>query len=119
VERRADPADNTLAFYSGLFPTLSDAQQQEQVRLYMVPGMDHCAGGEGASQFDTLGTIDAWATTDKAPFRILASRGGPAMPGAPQLPPISRPLCPYPMFAQYNGRGDEADAESFTCVAPG
>jgi feruloyl esterase len=114
------PAGNTLAFYSGLFPTLNDAQQQEQLRLYMVPGMDHCGGGEGASQFDTLGTIDEWATTGKAPYRIIATRGGPGgPPGAPQLPPITRPLCPYPLYARYDGSGDtDKDPRNFACVAP-
>jgi hypothetical protein len=91
----------------------------------MVPGMDHCGGGEGASTLDTLGTIDAWASTGKAPDTIIATRtagpaGGP--PGAPPptpRPPISRPLCPYPQYARYNGSGDPAAASSFSCVAAG
>lgn len=117
------PATNTLKFYGALRPTLS-AAQADQLRLFMVPAMDHCGGGEGASQFDTLGTIDAWATSGKAPELIVASRpaggaGGP--PGAPPAAPreaLSRPLCPYPTYARYDGRGDKAAAASFACVAP-
>jgi hypothetical protein len=113
------PAENTLNFYGGLYPTLSDEQQQGQLRLFMVPGMDHCAGGEGTSQFDTLGTIDAWATTGTAPFQLTATRpAGPIFQGGPALPAISRPLCAYPLYARYNGTGSESDAASFTCVAP-
>jgi len=114
------PANNTVLFYSQLQPTL-----ESQVRLFMVPGMDHCGGGEGASSFDTLGTIDEWATTGATPSRIIATRpaggaGGP--PGAPPAAPreaISRPLCPYPQYARYNGSGDPKEAASFSCVAPG
>jgi hypothetical protein len=85
--------------------------------------MDHCGGGEGASQFDTLGVIDDWATSGKAPETILASRptaaGGPpgAPPAAPREP-LSRPLCAWPAFAEYKGEGDRNDAASFRCVAP-
>jgi len=117
------PATNALRFHAGLMPTLSQQQATGQYRLFMVPGMDHCGGGDGPSQFDTLGTIDAWATSGTAPERIVATRpaaaGGP--PGAPAGPPrvpMSRPLCPYPMFAQYQGEGDTADAANFRCVAP-
>jgi hypothetical protein len=117
------PANNTLRFYNGLMPTLSAQQAASQYRLFMVPGMDHCGGGEGASTFDTLGTIDQWAATGQAPNMILATRGpaGPGgPPGAPPPParePISRPLCPYPQYARYNGSGDPKDAASFSCVA--
>src|SRR5690606_35627567 len=61
------PATNTLRFHDALFPTLSAEQRANQYRLFMVPGMDHCSGGEGTSEFDTLGTLDAWATTGAAP----------------------------------------------------
>ena len=117
------PATNSLRFHDALLPTLTPQQAAGQYRLFMVPGMDHCGGGEGASSFDTLGTIDEWATTGTAPERILATRptaaGGP--PGAPPAQPrepLSRPLCPYPTFAQYDGSGDAADAANFRCVAP-
>jgi hypothetical protein len=117
------PANNTLKFHSGLETAIPAAQRAGQLRLFMIPGMDHCGGGEGAGVFDTLGVIDAWATSGTAPGTIVAQRvggaGGPgAMPGAPVLPPISRPLCPIPAFAQYKGSGDPADAANFACVAP-
>lgn len=118
------PANNALRFHGGLLPTLSQSQQASQYRLFMVPGMDHCGGGEGASSFDTLGTIDEWATTGKAPNMIVATRaasggagGPPGAPAAPAREAISRPLCPYPQYARYNGSGDPASASSFSCVA--
>jgi hypothetical protein len=30
----------------------------------------------------------------------------------------SRPLCPYPQYAHYNGSGDPEDAASFSCREP-
>jgi feruloyl esterase len=118
------PAGNTLLFYRGLYHSLPQSQAQQQLRLFMAPGMDHCSGGEGPSQFDTLAVIDDWATTGQAPNRILATRpvnAPPGMPGAPAAPPrepMSRPLCPYPAYAEYTGSGDTADAANFRCVQP-
>lgn len=115
------PASNALRFREALMPTLGD--RANQFRLFMAPGMDHCAGGEGASQFDTLGVIDEWATTGTAPERIIATRPAVAggLPGAPPGPPrepLTRPLCPYPQYARYDGSGDPKDAGSFICVGP-
>jgi len=84
----------------------------------MAPGMEHCSGGEGPNSFDTLGTLDAWAASGKAPELIVANRMNSPNPNAPQLPPMSRPLCAYPQVAQYNGSGDKAVAASFSCAAP-
>ncbi len=117
------PAYNTLNFHSGLYHALPRDQAQGQLRLFMAPGMDHCSGGEGPSDFDTLGVLEEWTTHNRAPERIVATRPvqAPAMPGAPAAPdrePLSRPLCPYPLVAQYNGSGDRNDAASFRCAAP-
>jgi hypothetical protein len=112
------PANNTVEFYTGLLGALPQAQGS-QVRLFMVPGMDHCGGGEGASSFDTIAAIDAWATTGKAPERIVATRAPSPNPSAPKLAPISRPLCPYPLIAKYDGSGDANSEKSFVCAKAG
>ena len=100
------PAANTLDFHAKLKP----GAPAGQLRLFMVPGMDHCGGGEGAFAFDTLGVIDSWASSGVAPERIIASRP----PGAPAM---SRPLCPFPKVAVHKG-GDASDAASFSCEVP-
>jgi feruloyl esterase len=111
------PANNTVAFYTGL--TGAFPQTHNQVRLFMVPGMDHCGGGEGASTFDTIAAIDGWATSGKAPERIVATRTPSPNPNAPKLAPISRPLCPYPLIAKYDGTGDANSEKSFACGRAG
>jgi feruloyl esterase len=113
------PANNSVKFYKGLLTALPRYQTEEQLRLFMIPGMNHCAGGEGATSWNPLDAIEAWSASGKAPERIVATRGGPGgFPGAPVLPPLSRPLCPYPLIPAYDGKGPKDDAASFTCAAP-
>jgi feruloyl esterase len=78
------------------------------VRLFAVPGMLHCGGGEATDNFEMLDAITAWVERGEAPDRIIAT--GKAFPG------ISRPLCPYPQVARYAG-GDPRSADSFKCSA--
>jgi hypothetical protein len=110
------PANNTVAFYGALSKSIPARQAQNQLRLFMVPGMNHCSGGEGPSAIDTLAAIDAWAAGGPAPERLIAARlpGGPG----PQQPPMTRPLCPYPAIDRYKGQGPADQADSFVCTAP-
>jgi feruloyl esterase len=79
-------------------------------RLFLVPGMEHCGGGDGTSTFDLLATLDTWVTTNKAPDSIAASR---VRDGKVDR---TRPLCPYPKQAVYKGSGSTDEAASFTCA---
>jgi feruloyl esterase len=83
---------------------------RDAVRLFMVPGMGHCGGGNGASTFDMAAALDQWMTTSKAPTSIPASR---VRDGKTDR---TRPLCPYPQIAVYMGSGDIEDAASFRCA---
>jgi feruloyl esterase len=80
---------------------------RESVRLFLVPGMTHCDGGQATDQFDMLEAIMAWVEKGLPPDRIKAT--GKAFPGA------SRPICPYPLVARYKG-GDVNNASSFACT---
>ena len=82
------------------------------VRLFMVPGMGHCGGGDGASTFDMAAALDRWVETGKAPDQIPASR---VRNGTTDR---TRPLCAYPSYARYSGTGSLDDAANFSCVAP-
>ena len=48
------------------------------LRLFMVPGMTHCAGGPGPWQVDYVNPLVAWREEGKAPERII---GDPARSG--------------------------------------
>jgi feruloyl esterase len=78
----------------------------------MVPGMGHCAGGDGPNSFDPIGEMETWVERGKAPDRMVASRwsGGKV--------DRTRPLCPYPRVATYKGTGSTDDADSFACKLP-
>ena len=79
-------------------------------RLYLVAGMNHCSGGPGLDNFDALGAMRSWVEEGKAPEGLIAT--GKAFPGR------SRPLCPYPLIARYDGRGNVEEAGSFRCEKP-
>ena len=83
---------------------------RDSVRLFMVPGMGHCGGGNGASTFDMAAALAQWVTSRKAPASIAASR---VREGKSDR---TRPLCPYPQIAVYKGSGDIEDAASFRCA---
>jgi len=82
------------------------------VRLFMVPGMGHCGGGDGASTFDMVAALDKWVESGTPPEQIPASR---VRAGKVDR---TRPLCAYPKYARYSGSGDMKDAASFTCTQP-
>jgi hypothetical protein len=77
---------------------------QEFYRLFRGPGVAHCAGGVGPQPQNLFGALVNWVENGVAPEQILASGGG-----------RTRPLCPYPQTAIYNGSGDPNSAGSFHC----
>ncbi|MGH9238034.1 MAG: tannase/feruloyl esterase family alpha/beta hydrolase [Vicinamibacterales bacterium] len=80
-------------------------------RLFLVPGMVHCAGGSMTTDaFDLLTALVDWVERGIAPDAVVATRRA-----APQL---TRPLCAYPHYAHYTGKGDPQQAASFECRAP-
>jgi feruloyl esterase len=78
------------------------------VRLFLVPGMGHCQGGPATlDHFDMLTPLVSWVERGKAPDAVIAT--GRSFPGR------SRPLCAWPLHAQYKGHGNPNDAASFVC----
>ena len=92
-------------WYEKLTPRDSQGPQS-WARLFLVPGMTHCGGGQSTDQFDMLTAIQQWVEKGQAPDRVIAS--GKAFPGK------TRPLCPYPKVARFDG-GNPDKQESFSC----
>jgi feruloyl esterase len=108
----AIPAARSVLFYNDLSTTLHGmTKTQASVRLFLVPGMQHCSGGIGPDHFDTLSAIEAWAEHGKAPDAI------PASTKSDSAAPHSLPLCPYPRQARYSGSGAVTDAANWACAA--
>ena len=89
---------------------VTPARAQDSVRLFMVPGMNHCNGGEGPNAFDIVTPLEQWVEHGQAPTRIVASHSEDGKVDR------TRPLCAYPQVARYKGAGDINDAENFTCA---
>lgn len=110
--------NDTTAWFDDLDQVRGD---DGAARLYLVPGMGHCAGGPATEQFDLLTPLVRWVEDGEAPRAVVASARGAANPGGQNfdVPPTwapdrTRPLCPYPRVALYRG-GDPESAESFAC----
>jgi hypothetical protein len=82
---------------------------QDFYRLFRAPGVGHCGGGSGPQPQNLFGALVDWVENGTAPETILATNvtGG--------VVTRSRPLCPYPQTAIYNGSGSTDDAANFHC----
>jgi feruloyl esterase len=110
----ADAALNAMMmvdYYDKVLAGSGD-EAKEYFRLFLVPGMFHCRGGIGPDHFDAMRYLVDWVELGKAPDRIVATE---IRSGRVQR---SRPLCPYPQVARYDGSGDEDNAAAFKCTSP-
>ncbi|MGJ5816512.1 tannase/feruloyl esterase family alpha/beta hydrolase [Paludibaculum fermentans] len=110
----ADPQLNPMMgveYYERVLSTMGDSAT-DFFRLFMVPGMFHCGGGVGTSQFDATTPLLNWVEQGKAPARIEAAR---VLDGKVVR---TRPLCVYPEVARYKGSGSIDDTANFSCVKP-
>src|SRR5206468_8169359 len=88
------------------------ADTPEFFRLFMVPGMAHCAGGIGPDRHDPMTAMINWVEKDKAPASMPASRI------VNNQVVRTRPLCPYPQAVHYSGQGSIDDAANCRCASP-
>jgi Tannase and feruloyl esterase len=122
-------AINTINYYNGVARALGAQNRDSFVRLYMAPGVQHCAGGPGADDFGQPGMLRAkgpneniqdalehWVEKGAAPSTIIAAKRTSDDSAADTK--MTRPLCPYPHVAKYKGAGDPNDAANFACAAP-
>jgi pimeloyl-ACP methyl ester carboxylesterase len=86
-----------------------DKVRANSSRAFLVPGMGHCSSGPATlDNFDLLQAVVDWVEQGKAPESVVAT--GPAFPGR------SRPLCAWPLHAEYKGQGDPQNAANFECA---
>jgi feruloyl esterase len=111
----ADPnfsAQSTIDYYQRVTERLGLAQTTNSVRLFLAPGMGHCGGGDGPNAFDMVSALERWVENDQAPGLVVASHN---IDGKLDR---TRPLCPYPQIAKYDGTGNPDEAVNFRCVVP-
>lgn len=111
------PPQRTIQYYEEVIDeNRSRARTERFIRLFLVPGMDHCGTSglldipPGLSTWDRLEPVVKWVEQGIAPDRIIASE--PLAGGRTR----TRPLCPYPQVARWTGSGSTDDAANFRCV---
>ncbi len=115
---------NSIRYYEGVADFMGRGgnhgmrDTKEFYRLFMVPGMQHCSGGPGATSFDMVEPLEKWVENGVAPERVTAARllTGTSANGTPDR---TRPLCAYPMEAKWTGKGSTDEAVNFVCALPG
>ena len=85
-------------------------EQEDWLRLFMVPGMTHCGGGPGPNQVNWIAALERWRESGIRPEQLIASRVNDSY-----RVDMTRPVCPYPQVTQYNGVGSTNDAANFAC----
>ena len=104
-------AENSINYRASVEAKLG-GNQDNWYRLFMVPGMRHCRGGEGPDQFNIMGALERWKESSEPPAQIVATHV------TNNAVDRTRPLCPYPQMAVYKGLGSINDAANFSCKAP-
>lgn len=106
-------ATSSIGYYDGVTAAMGGRRQTEDFfRLFLIPGVHHCGGGPGLTDFDALSLLEDWVEKGQAPDVLLARRLGN---GAVQR---SRPVYPYPIQARYSSTGNPKDAGSFQPFDP-
>ena len=101
--------NDTLNWYREV-DRLAKGKAASFVRVFPVPGMCHCAGGQATDTYDAFEALVKWVESSQAPDQ-LAATAGPASP----WPGRERPICAFPKVARYQGQGDPEKASSFSC----
>ena len=107
-----------------LTPVQARELTQRFYRLFMVPGMGHCAGGDGPSSFgqnqqgadaesDTLRALERWVEQGVAPEKFVATRTD----AKTKAVDMTRPICAFPKLPVWQGSGSTTDASNFVCAA--
>jgi hypothetical protein len=121
----AIPAQSTVNYYQSVRKKMGAKDADGFVRLYMVPGMQHCGGGDGPSMFGQTGqgqgdalhnmekAMERWVEEGAAPKQIIATKFKSGV--NPPAVARTRPLCPYPQTAHWKGSGSTDDDANFVC----
>ncbi len=97
-----------INYYKAVREIFQD-ETDDFTRLFLIPGMFHCRGGLNVDRFDGMTALINWVEGKKPPDSIPASRIEDGRITR------TRPLCPYPQVAMYDGHGDINQAGSFMC----
>jgi hypothetical protein len=126
---------NTIEYHKAVQKFMGKNVAKTFERLYLIPGMYHCEGGEGPNQLNLLTAMMNWVEKGHAPEAIIVKKpkmaeatdfGSPthddkapkqaAKPVATTVIEAARPVYPFPSMAVYSGKGDVTAPESYKPV---
>lgn len=131
------PPGVSIAYFHGVQKFMGEKPTDQFMRLFLLPGVGHCGGGDGPDQLDTLSPLMAWTELKQAPAEIMtgvrAERRAPgpnpaanpndgtprqSAPYATPMPKLSatRPVYPYPYLAHYSSTGDPKEGANYSPV---
>ena len=103
----------TISYFNGLQKTMGVDSVTQFARLYLVPGVGHCGGGEGFPNIDLVSQITGWVEQGSAPNAVMTYQTD-----ASSNVTATRPVYPYPAVALYSGSGDWHVASNYVQGAP-
>src|SRR5262249_37853939 len=117
---------SSIDYFKKVQQKMGSTRTRDFLRLYLAPGMAHCAGGPGPDSFgqgsvapaepqhSITKALEDWVEKGAAPGTLIATKYRGATPASGVT--RTRPLCPYPQIAQYRGSGSTDEAANFSCV---
>jgi Tannase and feruloyl esterase len=125
----AIPVPSTIGYYNRVVEIMGARQADDFVRLFLAPGMQHCAGGPGPNEFGQIAgkagdaehdinkAVERWVEEGEAPRKLIASKHKSDLNSASEVL-RTRPLCAFPLVARHKGIGSTNDAANFACTKP-
>ncbi|MCF6754734.1 tannase/feruloyl esterase family alpha/beta hydrolase [Pseudomonas stutzeri] len=96
-------------YYQRIRRDMGPGRTRQFMRYYEIPGYGHAASTVFNAAWDSLTALENWVERGIAPRRqIVADSVG--------VPGRTRPLCEYPGWPKYVGKGAVNTASSFVCV---
>jgi feruloyl esterase len=109
------PAVGTMAYYKAVQKATGGAEATSAfARLFLLPGVAHCGGGQGPNTFDALTAVTDWVTKGEAPSSLTTK----SVDGGGNTT-ATRPVYPFPYVATNTTGGPADDASSYTPVRSG
>ena len=121
------PPRNTIEYYEAVRTKMGTKQADRFLRLYMLPGVQHCGGGPGPNHFGDFEkepdatsnlrlALERWVESGVTPANLTAVRYKNNRPASGIE--RNRPICAYPQVARYKGSGSTDEAVNFECKLP-
>ncbi len=111
----AVPPRVAVDYYKAVLAKVGARKVRASMRFFMVPGLGHGLGRNGAENFDAdpLAILVNWKEHGIVPDQLIVTHYRNGMEVGKRL------VCQYPLIAYYNGSGNTEDPSSYHCRRSG